>query len=78
MRIKHSCLSFLILTHFQTGIVAWGIGCGSAGVPGAYANVAKAVCWIDLVSSCKLDSLGHDIKTSYFGYGSGRVIITLL
>ena len=30
----------------QAGIVAWGIGCGSEGVPGGYVNVASFTCWI--------------------------------
>ncbi|XP_062563010.1 phenoloxidase-activating factor 2-like [Armigeres subalbatus] len=32
--------------YYQVGIVAWGIGCGQKGVPGAYTNVAKYVTWI--------------------------------
>lgn len=39
-------------TYFQAGIVAWGIGCGG-DVPGVYADVSKAVCWIDYVASCR-------------------------
>merc|ERR1712137_862291 len=34
-------------TYVQAGIVAWGIGCGENGVPGVYADVSKATCWID-------------------------------
>ncbi|XP_021708048.1 tryptase isoform X2 [Aedes aegypti] len=30
----------------QTGIVAWGIGCGGADVPGAYVKVSQFVEWI--------------------------------
>ena len=33
--------------YIQAGIVAWGIGCGENGVPGVYANVARAREWID-------------------------------
>ena len=29
--------------HFQVGIVAWGIGCGEAEVPGVYTAVAEQV-----------------------------------
>ena len=36
----------------QAGIVAWGIGCGEEGVPGVYAGVSKAVCWIDYAMTC--------------------------
>ncbi|RZC40171.1 Trypsin domain containing protein [Asbolus verrucosus] len=31
----------------QVGIVAWGIGCGKEGVPGAYVDVAHFRNWID-------------------------------
>merc|ERR1711936_844454 len=36
----------------QVGIVAWGIGCGEAEVPGVYTAVAEQVCWIDWAMSC--------------------------
>ncbi|XP_014210024.1 serine protease 42-like [Copidosoma floridanum] len=35
--------------YYQTGIVAWGIGCGENLVPGVYANVAYARAWIDQI-----------------------------
>jgi len=39
-------------THFvQTGIVAWGIGCGDE-TPGVYANVPEAMCFIDWSTKC--------------------------
>ncbi|CAL4063743.1 unnamed protein product, partial [Meganyctiphanes norvegica] len=37
--------------YVQAGTVAWGIGCGEDGVPGVYADVTKAVEWIDQVIS---------------------------
>ena len=33
------------------GLVSWGIGCGTAGVPGVYANVAYYRPWIDTIVS---------------------------
>lgn len=38
----------------QVGIVAWGISCGKAGIPGVYADVTKALCFIDWASKCEL------------------------
>jgi len=40
--------------YVQTGIVSWGLGCGQQGVPGVYANVDSAMCWIDWEVSCAL------------------------
>ena len=37
----------------MTGIISWGIGCGTAGVPGVYASVQKALCFIDYATKCK-------------------------
>ena len=33
-------------TFIQAGIVAWGIGCGTNGIPGGYVNIASYTCWI--------------------------------
>ena len=38
---------------FQAGITAWGIGCGEENVPGVYASMAEATCFIDWATKCK-------------------------
>jgi secreted trypsin-like serine protease len=42
------------------GIISWGIGCGDA-IPGVYASVRDALCFIDWDTKCKhgLDMVGH-------------------
>jgi len=52
-------------SYVQAGVVAWGIGCGENGTPGVYADVSKAVCWIDYIMSCYY---GISIAQSYWGY----------
>ena len=42
----------------QLGVVAWGIGCGKAGLPSVYSSVASARCWLDQVMSCYPPSAG--------------------
>jgi len=56
-------------TYVQAGIVAWGIGCGENGVPGVYADVSKATCWIDQQISCHQGASTGNYN-SYFGYTS--------
>ena len=54
----------------QLGVVAWGIGCGRAGLPSVYSSVASARCWLDQVMSCYQPSAGTgNLKTS----DSGRI-----
>ena len=55
----------------QLGVVAWGVGCGRAGVPSVYSSVISARCWLDQVMSCNQpghrdtgDSGAEDIVTS--------------
>ena len=41
------------VTHYvQTGIVAWGIGCGQSNVPGVYADVEKGLCFMHRAAKC--------------------------
>jgi len=55
-------------THYQqAGIVAWGIGCGEKGVPGVYADVSAAVCWIDYTMSCYYGE-NSGSQSTYWGY----------
>jgi len=43
------CLNELTGTYTQVGITAWGIGCGTKDVPGAYTDVAKFAPWIESI-----------------------------
>ncbi|XP_071543201.1 phenoloxidase-activating factor 2-like [Panulirus ornatus] len=45
--------------YVQAGIVAWGIGCGQAGVPGVYANVPYALDWIKTKADEQLRLIGR-------------------
>merc|ERR1719410_2098775 len=56
-------------TYVQAGIVAWGIGCGENNVPGVYADVSKATCWIDQQLTCYYGAQTGDYN-SYFSYTS--------
>jgi len=56
-------------SYVQAGIVAWGIGCGENGTPGVYADVSKALCWIDYVMSCHHGASTGDYN-SFNGYAS--------
>ena len=44
----------------MAGIISWGIGCGD-GIPGVYASVRDALCFIDWDTKCKhgLSMIGH-------------------
>ena len=51
-------------SYILTGIISWGIGCGLPGVPGIYASVQEALCFIDYDTKCK-----HGQKYSdYYDY----------
>ena len=36
----------------QAGITAWGVKCGRANVPGAYASVVNGLCFIKWATNC--------------------------
>lgn len=48
--------------YYQVGIVAWGIGCGQRGVPGAYTDVTKFMPWIRM----RMFELGSSLEYSTF------------
>lgn len=48
--------------YVQTGIVAWGIGCGEE-IPGVYAKVSEALGFIDWATKCE-----HGQDADYYGY----------
>jgi len=50
----------------QAGIVAWGIGCGDT-LPGVYADVSDAVCWIDYAMTCY-----YGQSNSYLSYDEAQ------
>ena len=37
----------------MSGVTSWGIGCGQKDVPGVYADVSKALCFIDFATKCQ-------------------------
>lgn len=45
--------------YVQAGIVAWGIGCGTPGVPGVYADVPFASTWIINTANRILAEMGR-------------------
>ena len=57
-------------TYIQAGIVSWGIGCGEENVPGVYADVSQATCWIDKVVTCYYGASAGSSLSSYFGFTS--------
>ena len=55
--IKKSLVNLTSNFLLQTGITSWGIGCGDSNVPGVYANVSAALCYIDYASRCILGTV---------------------
>ena len=51
--------------YILTGITSWGIDCGKEGVPGVYASVQKALCFIDYATKCK----HGDKYKDFYDYG---------
>lgn len=64
----------------MAGIISWGIGCGKKGVPGVYASVRDALCFIDWDTKCKhgLEFMGHyDYAKDCTGWLDKQVIPSL-
>ena len=53
--------------YWQVGIVSWENGCNDNNVPGVYADVSKATCWIDQEPTCHYGAQTGDYS-SHFGY----------
>lgn len=49
-------------TYVQAGIVAWGMGCAKADVPGVYVKVAKFSEWIE--DQLSLEGLSFDVRSA--------------
>jgi len=50
--------------YYQSGIIAWGLGCGEEGIPGVYADVREGLGFIDYATKCALGE-----GTDYYGHG---------
>jgi len=52
-------------TYIQVGITSWGKGCGARGLPGVYASVPEALCFIHWDLSC--NAVEEPWFNEYFG-----------
>jgi len=48
--------------YYQSGIIAWGLGCGTEGIPGVYADVREGLGFIDYATKCAIGE-----GTDYYG-----------
>lgn len=61
------CLDATKTQYVQIGMVAWGIGCGTGGIPGVYADVLYGYDWI-VQEADKLLLAGEAPVNSYWQY----------
>ena len=54
--------------YFQAGIVSWGASKCEGKYPTVYSAVSEAVCWIDMIVSCKTNGGNSLALASGFGY----------
>merc|ERR1712241_1622590 len=54
--------------YYQSGIIAWGLGCGEEGIPGVYADVREGLGFIDYATKCALGK-----GTDYYGQGQDNI-----
>jgi hypothetical protein len=53
-RKMEMCLNTFCFPFLLVGVVSWGVDCGVSDIPGIYASVKAAACWIDWAASCGL------------------------
>lgn len=52
-------------SYVQAGIVAWGIGCGTGGVPGVYADVSFGFDWITAEADKLLEGATESVSSHW-------------
>ena len=52
-----------LFRYVLAGLVAWGIGCGKPNIPGVYASIPDALCFIHWATKCVH---GSKYKDNYY------------